>query len=114
VVIERGAIHWADLGAPMGSRPAGRRPALVVQGDAFNRTRLSTVVVLAITSNTELAVHPGNVFLPAALSGLRRDSVINVTAVSAIDRSEIDTRVGVVPFDVMHEVDEGLRLVLDL
>lgn len=113
-MIERGAIHWADLGAPIGSRPAGRRPALVVQADAYNRTRLSTVVVLAITSNTELARHPGNVFLPASLSGLSRDSVINVTALSAIDRSELEGRVGTAPFDIMEAVNDGLRHLLRL
>ena len=113
-MIERGAIHWADLGAPIGSRPAGRRPALVVQADAYNRTRLSTIVVLAITSNTDLVRHPGNVFLPASLSGLARDSVINVTALSAIDRSELDERVGTAPFDLMEAVDDGLRLLLRL
>jgi mRNA interferase MazF len=114
VVIERGDIFWTDLGAPVGSRPPGRRPTLVVQADAYNRTRLSTVVVLAITSNTDLASHPGNVFLPATLSGLPRDSVINVTALSAIDRFELTERVGAVTFDVMRDVDAGLRRLLGL
>lgn len=113
-MIERGAIHWADLGAPIGSRPAGRRPVLVVQSDAYNGTRLRTVIVAAITSNTELAARPGNVFLPASVSGLPRDSVINVTALSAIDRSELEDRVGTGTFLVMREVDRGLRGVLGL
>lgn len=113
-MIERGAIHWTDLGAPIGSRPTGRRPALVVQADSYNSTRLNTVVVLAITSNTGLASRPGNVFLPASMSGLPRDSVINVTAISAIDRFELEDRVGTASFDVMRDVDAGLRLVLNL
>ena len=98
----------------MGSRPAGRRPALVVQADAYDRARLSTVVVLAITSHTGAAVHPGNVFLPASLSGLPRDSVITATAVSAIDRSEREDRVGTAPSGIVREVDARLRLVLRL
>jgi mRNA interferase MazF len=114
VVIERGGIHWADFGAPAGSRPAKRRPALVVQSDRHNRSRLATVVVAAISSNTDLAMHPGNVFLPAAVSGLARDSVVNVTTLTTFNRYELDDRVGVVPLPVMREVDAGLRLVLGL
>ena len=113
-MIERGGIYWAELGAPIGSRPAGRRPALVVQADPFNATRLSTVIVVAISSNTGLAAFRGNVFLPAPVSGLRRDSVINITALSAIDRFELEERAGTVPFDIMRQVDAGLRLVLGI
>lgn len=114
MVIERGAIFWADLGAPIGSRPAKRRPVLVVQSDAFTRTRLATVIVAAFTSNTELAIWPGNVFVPALSSGLPRDSVVNITAVAAIDREELDDPVGTLPFALMREVERGLRAILGL
>ncbi|MDQ2796684.1 MAG: type II toxin-antitoxin system PemK/MazF family toxin, partial [Actinomycetota bacterium] len=75
MVIRRGMVCWADLGSTVGSRPAKRRPVLVVQADGFNQSRLATVLVVVITSNTALAVMPGNVFLPAATTGLPRDSV---------------------------------------
>ena len=113
-MIERGGIHWADLGEPIGSRPAGRRPVVVVQVDTYTRTRLSTVVIAAITSNLGLASARGNVFLPASESGLARDSVVNVTAVAAVDRREIEARVGTVPLWTMQKIDTGLRLVLGL
>jgi mRNA interferase MazF len=114
VVIVRGSVCWADLGDPAGSRPAKRRPVLVVQADPFNASRLNTVLVLAITSNTELAVMPGNVFLPAAASGLPRDSVVNVTAVVTLDKQDLDHPVGRLPRHLQDEVDRGLRLVLAL
>lgn len=113
-MIERGGIHWADFGPVVGSRPAKRRPVVVVQSETLNRSRLATVVVAAISSNTDLARHPGNVFLPARSSGLPRDSVINVTTLTTFDRVELEHPVGTVPLAVMQKVDAGLRLVLGL
>src|SRR6266568_6394172 len=80
LVIRRGEIYWVDLGQPRGSRPAKTRPVLVVQADPYNASRLATVVAVVLTSNTSLAAMPGNVFVPAATSGLPWDSVANVTA----------------------------------
>ena len=113
-MIERGGIHWADFGSPAGSRPAKRRPIVVVQSDMHNRSQLATVVVVAISSNTDLARYPGNVFLPSAVSGLPRDSVINVSTLTTFNRYDLEERVVDVPFAVMSRVDEGLRLVLGL
>lgn len=113
--MNRGDIHWCDLGEPSGSAPAKRRPVLIVQADAYNRSRLATVIVVVLTSNTSLAAMPGNVFAPAALTGLKRDSVINVTAVATMDRADLDPDpVGSVPDHLMREVDHGLRGALDL
>jgi mRNA interferase MazF len=114
VVIRRGAIYWVDLGAPVGSRPAKRRPVLVVQSRPYNESRLATVIAAVITSNTALATMPGNVFLPAVATGLPRDSVVNVTAMVTLDRRELDGPVGEVSDGLMREVDRGLRRVLAL
>jgi mRNA interferase MazF len=114
MVIVRGDIHWADLGDPDGSRPAKRRPVLVVQASSYNASRLATVIVAVITSNTGLAVMPGNVFLPAVATGLSRDSVVNVTAIATLSKDDLDQRIGTVPEELMGEVDRGLRRVLHL
>ncbi|HEV8555165.1 MAG TPA: type II toxin-antitoxin system PemK/MazF family toxin [Actinophytocola sp.] len=114
MVIERGSIHWADLGEPDGSRPAKRRPVLVVQADPYNASRLSTVLVAIVTSNTNLATAPGNVFLPASATGLPRDSVVNVTALVTLNKEDLTRRVGDVPMVLMRDVDSGLRQVLGL
>jgi mRNA interferase MazF len=110
----RGDVCWADLGEPKGSRPAKRRPVLVIQADPYNASRLSTTLVAVITSNTALATMPGNVFLPAVASGLPKDSVLNVTALVTIDKSDLDQPVGALPASLMAEIDRGLRRVLDL
>src|SRR5262249_38092084 len=88
----RGEVWWADLPDERGSEPAGRRPVLVVQSDAFNRSRLRTVVVVALTSNTDLADAPGNVLLSSRLTGLPRDSTANVAHVVTVDRRFLVSR----------------------
>jgi mRNA interferase MazF len=111
-VIERGSIYWADLGAARGSSPAKRRPVVVIQADGFNATKLATTIVAIITSNTALATMPGNVFLPAATSGLPRDSAVNVTALATVDRRDLADFAAQLPERLLAEVDRGLRLVL--
>jgi len=113
-VIERGEIHWADLGVASGSRPARRRPVLVVQSDPYNASRLATVMAVVITSNTALAAMPGNVFLPATATGLPRDSVVNITALVTLNKTDLTDRVGRLSLTLMHEVNRGLRRALDL
>jgi mRNA interferase MazF len=111
-VVTRGAVCWIDLGVADGSAPAGRRPVVVVQADAFTRSALATVVVVALTSNTALAEYPGNVFVPARVSGLAKDSVVNVTQVATVDESALSDPVEVLPSYLVDEVSAGLRLVL--
>ncbi len=113
-MIERGGIYWADLGAPVGSRPARRRPVLVISAENYNRSRLATILAAVITSNTALASMPGNVFLPSAVTGLARDSVVNVTALVTLNKTDLTGHVGNAPPALLNEVDRGLRRVLDL
>lgn len=112
--LARGDLFWVDLGPALSSAPARRRPVVVIQGDEFNRSRLGTVIVAAITSNTALAAYPGNVFVPASATELSRDSVVNVTALATIDRDALLDRIGALPEHLVHDLDEGLRLVLDV
>jgi mRNA interferase MazF len=114
VVTLRGAIWWADLGPVEGTRPAKRRPVLVVQSDRYNESRTATVIVTVVTSNTGLAAMPGNVFLPAAATGLPRDSVVNVTQLFTLNKTDLTDQVGVLIGDLLKEVEAGLRQVLQL
>ena len=114
MVIERGGIYWADLGAPARSRPAKRRPVLVISAETYNSSRLATVTAVVITSNTDLATMPGNVFLPAAVTGLPKDSVVNVTAVVTLNKTDLSEQAGRPPLALLREIDRGLRHVLDL
>jgi mRNA interferase MazF len=113
-VIERGGIYWADLGPPVGSRPARRRPVLVISADTYNRSRLATVLAAVLTSNTALAAMPGNVFLPSNVTGLRRDSVVNVTALVTLNKADLAESIASAPPGLLEEVERGLRRVLDL
>lgn len=110
----RGEIWWADLPNPVGSEPGYRRPVLVVQDDVFTQSRISTVIVVIITSNTQLAEAPGNVLLPREVSGLSRDSVANVSQILTVDKTFLTERIGSLPDYLQEEVDEGLRMVLYL
>ncbi len=114
MVVRRGAIYWADLGAPRGSKPAKRRPVLVIQADPYNASRLATTLAAVITSNTRLAAAPGNVFLPATASGLPRDSVVNVAALVTLGKSDLRTQSGTLTSSLMADVDRGLRRALGL
>src|SRR5918992_3604190 len=110
--MERGSVHWADLGETIGSRPAKRRPVLIIQSDSYTRSRLATVLVAVLTSNTRLAAAPGNVFVPAASAGLPRDSVVNVTALVTLNKDDLTGAVGQLPAALMRAVDSGLHQVL--
>jgi mRNA interferase MazF len=114
VVIERGQIWWADFGEPSGSQPGFRRPILVVQSDAFNRSRLRTVVAVVLTSNLRLLDAPGNVLLPTKTSGLSKDSVVNVSQIITVDRDFLSEPAGRIRGQLLKDVENGLRLVLAL
>ena len=112
MVIERGDVWWADLGEPDGSEPGYRRPILIVQNDAFNRSRLRTLIAVVLMTNVRLVDAPGNVLLPAKATGLPKASVANVSQVITVDRDFLDERAGRVRGQLLKDVDNGLRLVL--
>ncbi|MEJ7801559.1 MAG: type II toxin-antitoxin system PemK/MazF family toxin, partial [Ilumatobacter sp.] len=85
-MIERGDVWWADISDPTGSGPGFRRPVVVISSDSFNRSRIATVIVAMITSNTDLAAAPGNVSLAAGVAGLDKDSVANVSQITTLDK----------------------------
>lgn len=113
-MIRRGEIWWASLRDPAGSEPGYRRPVLVVQSDAFNRSRVRTTLVVAITGNLRLAEAPGNVLLPSAQTGLPKDSVANVSQVLTLDEGFLEEKAGMLPKRLLQRVDRGLLLVFDL
>jgi mRNA interferase MazF len=112
VVISQGEIWWADLPAPTGSAPGFRRPVAVVQSDALNQSRISTVVCVPLTSNLKWALAPGNVSLSARVTGLPKDSVANVSQVVSLDKSLLTERVGKLPRAKLELLFSGIDLVL--
>jgi mRNA interferase MazF len=114
MVVQRGEIWWADLNKTRGAEPGFRRPFVVVQDDAFNRSRIQTVVCVAITSNLRLGDAPGNVVISRSESGLPKDSVANISQIVTIDRAGLTERVGRLSTRTRERIDRGLRLVLAL
>ena len=112
--VRRGEIWWADLPDPRGSDPGFRRPVLIVQADSFNRSKIRTVLGVALSANPILADMPGTVLIKADTGGLPRDSVANVTQIVTVDRVFLRERVGRLPGKILREIDQGLLLVLSL
>lgn len=112
MVIAQGEIWWADLPEPSGSGPGLRRPVVVVQGDALNRSRLATAVCVSLTSNLRWAEAPGNVLLPTRLTGLPKDSVANVSQLVTVDRALLAERARKLPDAKLQLILAGIDVVL--
>jgi mRNA interferase MazF len=111
-VIHPGDIWWADLNKPSGSEPGYRRPVVVVQSDALNRSHLATVVCVPLTSNLAWAKAPGNVLLPSKLTGLAKDSVVNASQILALDKETLIEFVGNLPSKKVQLILDGIDIVL--
>ena len=112
MVIGHREVWWADLGEPLGSEPGFRRPVIVVQGDSFNRSRISTVVCVPLPSNMRWAGAPGNVPLAADVTGLPKDSVANVSQLVTLDKTSLTERAGTVPDAKIELILAGIDIVL--
>ena len=112
MVIAQGDIWWADLGEPIGSAPGYRRPVLVVQCDALNRSRIATTLCVPLTSQLKWAGAPGNVLLRAAATGLDRDSVANVSQTVAIDKTQLVDLAGRIARRDLDLVLAGIDVIL--
>ena len=112
MVIAQGEAWWADLPAPEGSGPGFRRPVVVVQSDALNRSRLGTVVCVPLTSNLRWADAPGNTLLTARATGLPKDSVANASQVITLDKTVLTERVGKLSFAKIELVLAGIDVIL--
>jgi mRNA interferase MazF len=113
-MIRRGQIWWVDFAEPRGSEPGFRHPALVLQRDEVNASRINTVVVCVLTSNRVLATAPGNTLLPKRVTGLPRDSVANASQIATVNKDDLDALVTTVPAQLMERVNEGIGWFLKL
>lgn len=110
----RREIWWANLPDPSGSEPGYRRPVLIIQSDAFNKSKINTVVCVVITSNIKLINAPGNVLLKKSDSNLSKESIINVSQIITIDKSFLTKCHGTISKRLFNKVENGIKLVLDL
>jgi mRNA interferase MazF len=112
VSVAQGDVWWADLPRRWGSGPGFRRPVVVVQGDALNRSHIVTVVCVPLTSNVKWATAPGNVLLAPGATGLARESVANVSQVVTLDKTDLTERTGKLTKRKLDLVLAGIDVVL--
>ena len=112
--MQRGELWWASMRAPKGSGPGFRRPVVVIQANEFTQSRLATVLCAVVTSNERLAMAPGNVRLGGKGTGVRSGSVIDVSKIATLNKSELTDKIGRLSKTTLEELDTGLRLVLAL
>lgn len=106
--IEKGALYWIAQ-ARDGSTEGIPHPHLVVQDDVLNRSRLDRIVVCALTTNLGRANEPGNVLLKPGEGGLERQSVVIVSQVASVKKSDFGTYIGKLDLSRVDEVLTGLR-----
>lgn len=114
MVVSQGEIWWANMRTPIGSEPGYIRPVVIIQSDSFNHSRLNTVIVAVLTSNLKRLSAPGNVALSKTQSTLPKDSVVNVSQIIALDKSQLLENVGKISDSKLRQIQNGLRLVFDL
>lgn len=112
MVINQGDLYWVDLSEPNGSEPGFRRPFVVIQNDAFNKSEINTVVLGALSSNIKLSQAPGNVLLKKGESNLPKASVVNISQVMTVDKEDLGTKIGRLSKKRMEEIIDGFEFLL--
>jgi len=112
MVIKQGDVFWVDLGEPSGSEPAYRHPHVVIQNNVFNRSRVNTVVVCALTSNLKRAKAPGNVLLEKGEANLPKQSVVNITQLFTVNKSDLKEKIGSLSRNRLTQVLQGFELLV--
>lgn len=113
MVIRQGDVFWVDFGVPAGSEPGYRHPYVVIQNDAFNRSRINTVVVCALTSNLKLAQAPGNVLLVPGEANLPKRSIVNISQLYTVDKQALVEKIGTLSWASLNQVIENLWQLFD-
>ncbi|MEK6599221.1 MAG: type II toxin-antitoxin system PemK/MazF family toxin [Deltaproteobacteria bacterium] len=111
--IKQGDIFWVDLGIPSGSEPGYRHPHIVIQNNVFNESKINTAVVCAITSNIKRVKSPGNILLKKGEGGLKKDSVVNISQVITVDKSDLIEKIGALSQFRIRQVIEGITLLIE-
>ncbi len=112
MVINQGDIYWIELDEPEGSEPGFKHPHVIVQNNLFNRSKIKTVMVCPLTSNLKRAAAPGNVLLGKKESNLPKESVVNVSQLFTVDKSQLDEYIGTLSSKRMAEILKGINLIL--
>ena len=113
MVINQGDVYWIDFGGPSGSEPAYRHPHVIIQNNLFNRSRINTVVVCSLTSNLKRSKVPGNVTLNKGEANLPKKSVVNISQIFTVDKSDLSEKIGTLPKQRIAQISDGVRLLTE-
>lgn len=113
MVIKQGEIYWVDLGEPTESEPGYRHPHIVIQNNIFNSSNISTIVVCSLTTNLNRAKAPGNVALNKGEANLPKKSVVNISQIYTVNKSDLIEKIGQVSEKRIYEILEGLNLLTE-
>jgi mRNA interferase MazF len=113
MVINQGDIFWIDLKKPSGSEPGYRHPHIVIQNNLFNRSLISTVVVCPLTSNLKRAIAPGNVLLNKGEANVPKKSVINISQIFTVNKSDLSEKIGFLKHERFNQVLQGIKLLTE-
>ena len=113
MVINQGDVYWIDFGEPCGSGPGYRHPHVVIQNNLFNRSRINTVIVCALTSNLKRAAAPGNVMLNKGEANLTKKSVVNISQVFTVNKHDLVEKIGTLTKNRMNQILSGIKLITE-
>ena len=113
MVINQGDIYWVELDEPTGSEPGYSHPHVIVQNNVFNASKINTVIVCALTSNTKRAQAPGNVLLEQGEGDLPKQSVVLVSQVFTVDKSQLGEFIGKVSVHRVRQILDGINLLTE-
>ena len=113
MTIEQGDIYWVELGIPKGSEPGYRHPHVIIQNNVFNASRINTVVVCALTSNLKRAEAPGNVLLQKGEGNLKKASVVNISQIITVNKSDLVEKIGSLSSATIEKIIEGVKLLVE-
>ncbi len=113
MVIKQGDIFWLNLGVPSGSGPGFKHPHVVIQNNIFNHSRINTVVVCALTSNLKRSKAPGNVLLKKGEANLKKESVVNISQIITVDKTDLIEKIGSLSLVRITQITEGINLLIE-
>ena len=111
MVINQGDVFWIEFNEPSGSEPGYRHPHVVIQNNLFNRSRINTVVVCTLTSNLKRSNAPGNVTLNKGEANLPKKSVVNISQIFTVNKSDLSEKIGSLSIDRISQILNGVRLI---
>jgi len=113
MVINQGDVYWVELNDPFGSEPGYSHPAVVIQNNLYNQSKINTVIVCMLTSDLKYSKMSGNVLLEKSEANLAKTSVVNVSQILTVDKSQLGEYIGTLAKKRVYQILDGVQLFLE-